>query len=228
MNSENIYLLKVFTEIRHNPSLLYTEVSRLNKLANSLKKDFEDITYYKDKNLQLKNFDKKTIINFYSNRIVIDTDEPNYHYFKEITQKAVNLYNELFEVEPFNRVGLRFHWTIKFPSLKEATIFFINSFFEKLQKVAIANLGTIESGKIELRLAQDDKKYSIFINPIAVKSIEIRDTDKKEMIFDALLVDIDFHKGNGVSMKDFDLLLNEGYEFTRSKVFIIMNQLGVK
>ncbi len=30
---ERLYLLKVFTEIRHNPSLLYTDIPKLNSLV---------------------------------------------------------------------------------------------------------------------------------------------------------------------------------------------------
>ena len=98
---ERLYLLKVFTEIRHNPSLLYTDIPKLNSLANTFRDDFRDIAFNeKDKNIQLSNFDKKTIINFYNNRIVIDTDEPDYQYFKVTAQKAVDTYNSFFEVEP--------------------------------------------------------------------------------------------------------------------------------
>jgi uncharacterized protein (TIGR04255 family) len=226
---ERLYLLKVFTEIRHNPSLLYTDIPKLNSLANTFRDDFRDIAFNeKDKNIQLSNFDKKTIINFYNNRIVIDTDEPDYQYFKVTAQKAVDTYNSFFEVEPFNRVGIRYHWTIKYPSLKEARDIFVNIFFSKLYKIAAVDLGTIEGGQVELRLAKENKKYTIFIRPIAVRSVEIRDTDKRELIYDALLVDIDLFKEGKVSLREFHSLLDEGYNFTRSRVMLIMNLLGVK
>ena len=153
---ERLYLLKVFTEIRHNPSLLYTDIPKLNSLANTFRDDFRDIAFNeKDKNIQLSNFDKKTIINFYNNRIVIDTDEPDYQYFKVTAQKAVDTYNSFFEVEPFNRVGIRYHWTIKYPSLKKQEIFCKH--FSKLYKIAAVDLGTIEGGQVELRLAKENK-----------------------------------------------------------------------
>ncbi|HHU77030.1 MAG TPA: hypothetical protein GXZ24_09105, partial [Firmicutes bacterium] len=127
-----------------------------------------------------------------------------------------------------NRVGIRYHWTIKYPSLKEARDIFVNIFFSKLYKIAAVDLGTIEGGQVELRLAKENKKYTIFIRPIAVRSVEIRDTDKRELIYDALLVDIDLFKEGKVSLREFHSLLDEGYNFTRSRVMLIMNLLGVK
>jgi len=98
----------------------------------------------------------------------------------------------------------------------------------KLYKIAAVDLGTIEGGQVELRLAKENKKYTIFIRPIAVRSVEIRDTDKRELIYDALLVDIDLFKEGKVSLREFHSLLDEGYNFTRSRVMLIMNLLGVK
>ena len=43
MITESFYFFKVFTEIRHNPSLVYTDISKLNSLASTFRDDFREI-----------------------------------------------------------------------------------------------------------------------------------------------------------------------------------------
>ncbi len=235
MVHNKIILTKVFTELKFSATLLYSDLRLLNNFVNFLKGIYDNVTYDSNSTqITCLSAEKKTQAFFWNNRVVIDMDEPNYELFKSITNEVLFKYCKIFESEQFNRVGIRFQWIAPYTDIKEAREVFFDKFFTFIKEIkAPLNIGSINSGKIELHLnSTNNRRLNIAIHPSQVHTLDVKldpsGAQQKVEKIEGLMLDSDLFEEGKISKDDFLSLLEDADKETRAKVLTLLSTMGVQ
>ena len=234
--SERIVLTNILTEIRFSASPLFSDLKSLTSYINLLKQRFDSVTYEEQlKQIICQSTDGKKQALIFSNRIVVEYRDPtSYNNFVSINDAIVTDYAKTFEVNQFDRTGIRFHMPARFSNFEEAKNLFFDKFFNVLRKVQLPeDLHTgFDSGKVDLYYTLGDNKLYISILPVRMQFMEVKfgrigHEDTVQNTIEGLLFDMEyFHEGR-VTLNQYIDQLKNGLTVVKAKANLLLKALGV-
>ena len=234
--TDKLVLTNVFTEIRFSPSPLFSDLKLLTGYMNSLRSSFDSVRYEEQaKQIICNTVDGKKNVNVSSTRFVVEFSDPsNYDEFISVSESIITGYTSIFEVNQFERAGIRYSMPAKFDTFEEAKKLFFDKFLHALRSVQIPEdlFSGLNSGKVELYYTVRDRKLNISILPIKMQFVEIKigpigqETSVQKTI-DGLMFDMDyFHEGR-VTLPQFISQLKSGIGIVKAKATTLLKALGV-
>ena len=234
--TDKLVLTSVLTEIRFSPSPLFSDLKLLTGYINFLSSRFDSVRYEEQsKQIICNTADGKKLVNVSSTRLVVEFGDPsNYDEFISVSESIITKYTSLFEVNQFDRAGIRYHMPAKFNNFEEANKLFFDKFLHALRNVQIPEdlSNGLNSGKVELYYTVQDRKLNISILPIKMQFLEIKigpigQEDTIQNTIEGLLFDMDyFHEGR-VTLPQFIGQLKSGIGIVKAKATTLLKALGV-
>lgn len=234
--TDKLVLTNVLTEIRFSPSPLFSDLKSLTGYVNFLNSRFDSARYEEQsKQIICIATEEKKQASIFNNRIAIEFSVPTGHDgFISFCESIIIEYTSRFEVNKFDRTGIRYNMLMRFSTFEEAKKLFFDKFLRVLQEVQIpADLSSgLNSGKVELYYTMEDKKLYISILPIKMQFLEIKlgsivQEDATQNTIDGLMFDMDyFHEGR-VTLNQYIDQLKNGLIVVKAKANLLLKALGV-
>lgn len=105
-------LVKIFAEIRFEPSFLFEDGRTRNTIVKDLKRNFPHYEYNEhEKVIAFLNQQNKAKCFMYNDKVIVDIDDPrDTTKFKSIASETIPKVLTMFEVEQTSRIGIRAHY----------------------------------------------------------------------------------------------------------------------
>ncbi len=235
MVGRELILTKVFTELRFTASLLYSDLKLLNIFINYLKETFDDVQYNSNAS-QISCVSENNNIQgyFWNNRIVVDMINPNYNDFKNTTEGLLLKYCETFDINRFDRAGIRFHWVDPFENIEAAKELFYEKLLPFLKNTkAPVDIGTVNSAKCELNLSiGGNKRLNLAIQPTKVQTVDVTigPSGAQHIVVntEGIMLDSDLYEEGKLNTDDYLSLLKIADNETRKKALILYDIIGLQ
>jgi hypothetical protein len=120
--TDKLSLTNVLTEIRFPPSPLFSELKLLSGYVNFLNSWFDSVRYEEQsKQIICAASEEKKQASIFNNRIAIEFSAPaGYDGFISFCESIIIEYTEKFEVNKFDRTGIRYNMLMKYNTIEEA------------------------------------------------------------------------------------------------------------
>lgn len=234
--NDKLSLINVLTEIRFPPSPLFSDLKLLSGYVNFLNLRFDSVRYEEQsKQIKCDASEERKQASIFNNRIAIEFSAPAGHDgFISFCESIIIEYTEKFEVNKFDRTGIRYNMLMRYNTIEEAKKLFFDKFLYTLRNVQIpVDLSSgLNSGKVDLYYTIEDKKLYISILPMKMQSLEIKvgpigQEDAIQNTIDGIMFDMDYFQEGKVSLVQFKNQLKMGAGIVKTKATNLVKALGI-
>ncbi len=235
-----LILSSVFTEIKFSPSLLFSDLTLLTGYMNFLRKEFDSVNYDENTKRILCNSmeGKRQQADIANNRFVFDfspgEDINSYKEFQGTVDLLLKEYLNKFDVNQFNRAGIRSTWIAEH-ELEVSKQLFNKCFLPVLldAKHPLNVLTGLNSGKVELYFSlQEDARLNVAILPARIQNlimkIDLTGQHYMQKTMEGIMFDIDFFIEGKVTVDRYLKHLDEAEKTTKVRANNILSvMMGV-